>query len=59
LVLAVNHGNGNGRTNGRTNGRRYTFVFLWTPSIDAAEERDHELDHPPLGIVFASFMCAM
>lgn len=37
----------------------YTFVFLWTPSIDAAEERAHELDHPPLGIVFGSFMCAM
>jgi len=37
-------------------GAVYTFVFLWTPSIDAAEQRAHELDHPPLGIVFGSFM---
>ena len=40
-------------------GAMYTFVFLWTPSIDAAEQRTHDLDHPPLGIVFGSFMLAM
>eukprot|EP00039_Didymoeca_costata_P022169 m.3924 g.3924 ORF g.3924 m.3924 type:complete len:466 (+) comp2851_c0_seq1:434-1831(+) len=37
----------------------YTFVFLWTPGLDAAEKREHLLDHPPLGIIFASFMVAV
>lgn len=37
----------------------YTFVFLWTPGLDAAEKREHWHEHPPLGIIFGSFMLAI
>jgi MFS family permease len=32
----------------------YTFVFLWTPSLDPNPEH-----HPPLGLIFAGFMLAI
>eukprot|EP00045_Choanoeca_perplexa_P015643 m.199918 g.199918 ORF g.199918 m.199918 type:complete len:457 (+) comp17046_c0_seq5:130-1500(+) len=32
----------------------YTFVFLWTPSLDRTPEH-----HPPLGVIFAGFMLAI
>ena len=42
-------------------GAVYTFVFLWTPSIDAAEQRTHELvkmhTGPPASTCSKTVMC--
>ncbi len=37
----------------------YIFVFLWTPTLDEQEHPSQAQEHPPLGIIFASFMLAI